>query len=142
MKMKMKNRSHRYDKNRPRSRHGHKYSKEKMCLDMIMFICINQHLSNIWSSIREKVKQNWSWVEKRVAYKKKHVSTMDKRFLHNFTFFMRLPLLSLFFFFFFFFVLVKYSENLNSDPYFQFFHTDIDIRSCILILIFNNLSRH
>ena len=26
-KMKMKSRSHRYAKNRPRSRHGHKYSK-------------------------------------------------------------------------------------------------------------------
>ena len=28
--MKMKNRSHRYDKNRPRSRYGHKYSNIKM----------------------------------------------------------------------------------------------------------------
>ena len=27
--MKKKNRSHRYDINRPRSRHGHKYSKYK-----------------------------------------------------------------------------------------------------------------
>ena len=27
MKMKMKNRSYRYDINGPRSRHGHKYSK-------------------------------------------------------------------------------------------------------------------
>ena len=24
----------------------------------------NQHLSNIWSSIQEKVKQHWGWVEK------------------------------------------------------------------------------
>ena len=30
MKMKMKNRSLRYDINRPRSRHGHKYSKYKV----------------------------------------------------------------------------------------------------------------
>ena len=29
MKMKMKNRSDRYDINRPRSRHGHKYNKYK-----------------------------------------------------------------------------------------------------------------
>ena len=29
MNMKNKNRSHRYDINRPRSRHGHKYSKYK-----------------------------------------------------------------------------------------------------------------
>ena len=46
-KMKKKNRSHRYDTNRPRSRHGHKYSKYKTCLSMIMLICIKQHISNI-----------------------------------------------------------------------------------------------
>ena len=54
-----------------RSRHGHKYSQYKKCLSIIMmFICINQHLSNIWSSIYEKVKQYWGWGEKSVAYKK------------------------------------------------------------------------
>ena len=47
MKMKMKNKSHRYDINRTRSKHGHKYSKYKMCLSVIMHICIKQHLSNI-----------------------------------------------------------------------------------------------
>ena len=30
MRLKMKNRSHRYDINRPCPRHGHKYSKNKM----------------------------------------------------------------------------------------------------------------
>ena len=35
----MKNRSHRYDINRPRSRHGHKYSKYKNGLVMMMLIC-------------------------------------------------------------------------------------------------------
>ena len=40
-------------------------SKYKKGLSMIMVICIKQHLSNIWSSIREKVKQNWGWVEKK-----------------------------------------------------------------------------
>ena len=29
-----------------------------------------QHLSNIWSSVHEKVKQHWELVEKSVAYKK------------------------------------------------------------------------
>ena len=43
-----KNTSHRYDINRPRPRHGR-----------MMIICIKQHLSNIWSSIYEKVKQHW-----------------------------------------------------------------------------------
>ena len=47
IKMKMKNRSHIRDINRPRSRHGHKYSKYKKCLGMAMPISIKQHLSNI-----------------------------------------------------------------------------------------------
>ena len=42
----MKNRSNRYDINRPRSRHGHKYSKYKKRFTM-MLICIKQYLSNI-----------------------------------------------------------------------------------------------
>ena len=36
----------------------------------MMFIFIKQLLSNIWSSIYEKAKQHWGWVEKSVAYKK------------------------------------------------------------------------
>ena len=81
MKMKMikKNRSHIYDINRPRSRHRHKHSKYKKCLSMTMLkicikqqmlICIKQHLNKIWSSIHEKVKQHWDWIEKSVDYKK------------------------------------------------------------------------
>ena len=67
MKMKKKNRSHRYGHiDRPRSRHGHKYSKYKTCLSIIMIICIKQHLSNIWSSIH-KVEVE---LKKSVAYRK------------------------------------------------------------------------
>ena len=40
MRLKIKNRSHRYDINRPRLRHGHRYIKYKMCLSIVMFICI------------------------------------------------------------------------------------------------------
>ena len=50
VKMKKKNRSHRYEINKPRSRYGHKYSKPRKyikCLSMIMLICIKQHLTNI-----------------------------------------------------------------------------------------------
>ena len=43
----MKNRSHRYGTTRPRPRHGHKYGIHKMCLSLIMAICIKQYLSNI-----------------------------------------------------------------------------------------------
>ena len=65
VKTTMKNRSHRYDTNRLRSRHGHKYSKYKNCLVMMILTCIKQHLSNIWNSIHEKVKQHWDWVERK-----------------------------------------------------------------------------
>ena len=56
MRLKMKNRLHRYDINRPRLRHGHKYSEYKMCLSIMMLICIKQHLSDISSSVHERVK--------------------------------------------------------------------------------------
>ena len=64
MKTKVKRDSRKYSINRPRSRHGHKYSKYRKRLSMIMLICIKQHLSNIWSSVYEIVKQQWGWVEK------------------------------------------------------------------------------
>ena len=37
-KMKMENRSHRYDKDRRKSRHEHKYGKYKKCLSMMMLL--------------------------------------------------------------------------------------------------------
>ena len=75
MKMKMKNRSERCDINRPRPRHGHKHTKYKMYLSIMMVICIMQHLSNIWSSIHEKFKQQRGWIEKKsvVSNKKTNV---------------------------------------------------------------------
>ena len=44
MKIKKKNRSLRYDINRPKSRNGHKYTKYKTYLSMIMIIRIKQRL--------------------------------------------------------------------------------------------------
>ena len=43
MKMKIKNRLHRYDINRPRSRDGHKYTKYKMyfCMTMLIYVLSN-----------------------------------------------------------------------------------------------------
>ena len=63
--MNIKNRSHKFNISRPRSRHGHKYSECKKCLSMMMLICIKQHLSNIWSSAHEKIKEHWGWVGKK-----------------------------------------------------------------------------
>ena len=47
MRPKMKNRSQRYDINRPRPWYGPKCTKYKVCLSIIMFLCVKQHLSNI-----------------------------------------------------------------------------------------------
>ena len=70
MTMKMKKRSRRFDINRSRCRHGRKYGKYIMFLIMMMVICIKQHLSDIWSSIHDKIKQHWGWVEeKRCSWK-------------------------------------------------------------------------
>ena len=55
----MKNGSQRYDINRTRPRHGHKYTKYKICISMMMVM---------WT--HGKVKKHWDWVEKSVAYKK------------------------------------------------------------------------
>ena len=68
MKMKMRNRSHRYDANKYRPRHGPNYKK---CLSMMVLICIKQHLSNNWSSIHEKVKQQRGRVKKKALLIKK-----------------------------------------------------------------------
>ena len=75
MRLKMKNKSSRYDINRPRCWHGQKYTKYKICLDIMMVISIRQHLSYIWNLIHEKVKQHWlcrhrtSWISsERLMY--------------------------------------------------------------------------
>ena len=47
VRQKKKNRSQRYDINRPKPRRGPKYTKYKMYLSMMMALCMKQHLSNI-----------------------------------------------------------------------------------------------
>ena len=48
MKMKMKNRSYKYDIYRCKSRHGCKYNKYKKYLVKMILICIKQqHLRNV-----------------------------------------------------------------------------------------------
>ena len=62
------NGSHRYDINRTRPRHGHKYTEYKTCTSMMIVMCNKQHLSNIWSWIHEKLKHHW--VEKKCCLRK------------------------------------------------------------------------
>ena len=47
MRLKMANRSQRYDIYRLRPKHGPKYTKYKMHLSILMVTCFKQHLSNI-----------------------------------------------------------------------------------------------
>ena len=51
--------------NIPRPRHRHQYANYKMYLIAMIVICIKQCLNNIWSSIHEKVKEQWGWVKKK-----------------------------------------------------------------------------
>ena len=70
IKMEMKYKSHRYDINRPRSRHEHKFSKYKKCRNTMMFRCVKQHLSNIWHSIHEKSNNTDAELLKSASHKK------------------------------------------------------------------------
>ena len=72
MGLKMKNRSQRYDVNRLRPRHGHRYNERKICLSM-MIICIKQHLSNIWSLIHKKIKGYLRYKTKTITFQMCHL---------------------------------------------------------------------
>ena len=70
--------SSRYDINRPWRRHGHKYIRYKICLSTIMVICIKQQLSNIWSSIHEKISNTEDELKKALLIKKASTSSLAK----------------------------------------------------------------
>ena len=70
MTMKMKNGSHRYDTDLDVDMDANIVniqSKDILRVTMMMLIFIKHNLGNIWSSIQDKVKQHWGWVEKGVA---------------------------------------------------------------------------
>ena len=79
----MKNRLNKYNINRRRFRHGHKYTKYKMCLIIMMVISIKQHLSNIWISIHEIFNNTEAQLKKSVAYKKKACYRLSKMLRKN-----------------------------------------------------------
>ena len=58
--LKMKNRLRWYDINRLRRWHGHKYTKYRICLDVMIVTSIKQHLSYIWS-LRWLAWLIWNW---------------------------------------------------------------------------------
>ena len=63
MRMRMKNRSYRYDIDRTMLRLSDEYPKCKMHLSRIMVMWNKQHLNKVWRWLYEKVKQHWGWVE-------------------------------------------------------------------------------
>ena len=67
MRLKMKNRSPRYDINKTRSINGPKNTKYKMCPSIMMVICMKQHLRNIWSSIHENLELKKTLLIKKVS---------------------------------------------------------------------------
>ena len=67
---KWKNGLHRYDINRTKQTHGHKHTKYKICLSIMMVMCNKQHLSNIWSWSLKKLRSTQADLKKSIAYKK------------------------------------------------------------------------
>ena len=72
----MKNRSHIYDINRRRPRHGRRYTKYKIYLSIKMATCIKQLLSKIWSSNHEKLSNTEAELKKTLLMKKKFSETV------------------------------------------------------------------
>ena len=55
MRLKMKNRSHRYDINRTSPRHGNRYTIYRMCPSVMMVVCINPYFTFLLSDITTKL---------------------------------------------------------------------------------------
>ena len=67
MSMKVK---HKCDINIKGSRHGHKFSKYKICLSLMMTLCVKQQLNKVWSTIMKTLRKAEAELKTRVAYKK------------------------------------------------------------------------
>ena len=103
----------------------------------MILICIKLQLSNIWSSVYEKIKQQWGWVEKKALSIKKRVCHDNP--LHNFLkiwrknwlclcpfrdfHFLWLRFFKIFTFHFHYFALLyRFTSTMFSYPIFNFFH--------------------
>ena len=74
----MKNRSHRYDINRPRSRHGHEYSKSntadvKKCLSMEILFLSSNTSAKFEAQFMKKLSNTEVELKHNAAYKIKRV---------------------------------------------------------------------
>ena len=66
-------RSYRYDVNRPMPGHGHKYTKYKRSLSIMMVTCIKQQLTTFEAQLMKKLSNIEAELKKSVTYKKKRV---------------------------------------------------------------------
>ena len=80
MKVKMKSRSYRHDRNRPWSRHGRKYNKYEKSFSIMMLMCIKQCLNNIEAQFMIKLSNTEAEFKKSVAYKKACIMIMRHLF--------------------------------------------------------------
>ena len=70
----MENVSRRYDVNSPMHRNGSEYTKYKICLSIMMAVCIKQHLkASFETRFMKKLSNTESKLKKSVVYKKKRV---------------------------------------------------------------------
>ena len=68
--LKIKTRSCRCDINRPRRRHGHKYTKYKMCLSIVMAIVVNNTHATFEAQFMKMLSNTEADLKKSVVYKK------------------------------------------------------------------------
>ena len=81
--MKMKSRSHRYDINRPMSRHGRQYSKYKKCLTMMVLTCISNTYATFEAQFMKKLNNTEVELEKCDDYKKRVYSTFTEEMMNQ-----------------------------------------------------------
>ena len=79
IRLKVKNKMHIFDiKLRPI--HGRKYTKYKICLSIMMVICIKQHLSNFEAQFMTKLNNTEAELKNSVAYKKAFILSRTFKF--------------------------------------------------------------
>ena len=69
----MKNRSQRCNITRPRPRHGHKYTKYKLCLSIMMAICVKQQLTTFEAQFMKKLRNTEAELKKKKTFSYKRL---------------------------------------------------------------------
>lgn len=81
MKVKVKNRTYRYDTNRTRPRNGYEYTKYNICLSMMMVMQVS-NTQAISEALFMKKLRNTKAELKKVSFIKKRVTSISMRYNH------------------------------------------------------------